>query len=317
MLKQIFSSTPVLLIPNVTHPFTIMTNASLLTARAVLMQTDGNGDHYPCAYFSKTFAPAKQNYDIYDRELLAVILALDEWQQYLRGTTHLVTIITNHKNLSYIKDPRKLSHQQAHWSLFLQDFDIRWQITPDTWMVPADTLSQKDLINTADDNVDVTIVPDPVVIQALDLSLAHHSDPLVLKAIEAVQNGSPLFPRSALADWTFEDGCLYFKGRMYVPPAAPHSLVCSLHKSPTSGRAGHFCTKAIIKCDFWWPGLSFFVNAFVSGCTKCQQNKVNHHPTCPPLSPIPSSSSLPFQQLSVDLISHPLFLVPPIPAALH
>ena len=74
------------------------------------MQTDDNGDHHPCAYFSKIFALAERNYDIYDRELLAVILALDEWQQYLRGTTHPVTIITNHKNLSYIKDPRKLSH---------------------------------------------------------------------------------------------------------------------------------------------------------------------------------------------------------------
>ena len=140
-LKQIFSSAPVLLIPDVTCPFTVMTDASLLTARAVLMQTDDNGDHHPCAYFSKTFAPAEQNYDIYDRELLTVILALDEWRQYLRGTTHPVTIITNHKNLSYIKDPRKLSHQQAHWSLFLQDFDIHWQITPGTWMAPTDALS--------------------------------------------------------------------------------------------------------------------------------------------------------------------------------
>ena len=56
-----------------------MTDASLLAAGAVLMQTDDNGDHHPCAYFSKTFALAEQNYDIYDWELLAVILALDEW----------------------------------------------------------------------------------------------------------------------------------------------------------------------------------------------------------------------------------------------
>ena len=182
------------------------------------MQTDDNGDHHPCAYFSKTFAPAERNYDIYDQELLAVILALDESWQYLRGTIHPVTIITNHKNLSYIKDPRKLSHQQACWSLFLQDFDIHWQITPGTQMVPADTLFQKDLINTTDDNINVAIVPDPVVIQALDLSLACHiqssssSNPLVLKAIQAVRNGFPLFPHSTLTDWTFEDGCLYFKG---------------------------------------------------------------------------------------------------------
>ena len=58
-LKQIFSSTPVLLIPDVTHSFTVMTDTSLLAAGAVLMQTDNNGDHHPCAYFSKTFALAK------------------------------------------------------------------------------------------------------------------------------------------------------------------------------------------------------------------------------------------------------------------
>ena len=177
-------------------------------------------------------------------------------------------------------------------------------------MAPADALSRKDLINTANDNADITIIPDPVVIQALDLSLAHHikssssSNPLILKAIQAVQDGSPLFPHSALANWTFEDGRLYFKGQMYVPPAACCSLIGSLHESPTSRHAGCFHTKAILEHDFWWPGLSSFVNAFVSGCATCQQNKVNHHPMCPPLSPIPSSSFLPFQQLSIDLITN-------------
>ena len=69
------------------------------------MQADENSDLHPCTYFSHTFSSAQHNYDIYDRELLAVILALEEWRQYLQGTAHPITIITNHKNLSYIKDP--------------------------------------------------------------------------------------------------------------------------------------------------------------------------------------------------------------------
>ena len=108
-LRTAFSSGPILGIPDVTRPFLIMTDASLFAAGAVLLQDDPNGDSHPCAYFSKTFIPAEQNYDIYDRELLAVILALDEWKQYVQGTSHPVTIITDHKNLSYIKDPCKLS----------------------------------------------------------------------------------------------------------------------------------------------------------------------------------------------------------------
>ena len=51
-LKCIFSSTPVLQIPDVSQPFSIMTNASLLAAGAILLQTDANQDLHPCAYFS-------------------------------------------------------------------------------------------------------------------------------------------------------------------------------------------------------------------------------------------------------------------------
>ena len=56
-----------------------MTDASLLTVGAVLLQADTNKDLHPCAYFSCTFTITQQNYDIYDWELLAVILALEEW----------------------------------------------------------------------------------------------------------------------------------------------------------------------------------------------------------------------------------------------
>ena len=108
-LKAIFSSAPVLCISDVSRPFSLMTDASLLAAGAVLMQADAAGDLHPCTYFSKTFSLAEHNYNIYNRELLAVILALAEWKQYLQGTSHPVSILTDHKNLSYLKDPHKLS----------------------------------------------------------------------------------------------------------------------------------------------------------------------------------------------------------------
>ena len=65
---------------------------------------------------------------------------------------------------------------------------------------------------------------------------------------------------------------------------------------------GIFRTKTILECDFWWPGLASFVKHFVDGYAICQQNKVNTHPTVPPLISIPSLHALPFKQLSVDLI---------------
>ena len=308
-LKQIFSSAPVLQIPDVTHLFSIMTDASLLAVGAILLQADTNQDLHPCTYFSRTFSPAQQNYDIYNRELLAVILALEEWRQYLQGTQHPIAIITDHKNLSYIKDPRKLSRRQARWSLFLQDFNIVWQVTPGTKMAPADTLSRKDAIDTSMDNAEKAIYPEPAVIGVLYLALARHIqasfsfDPLVLRAIENLCTDTPLFPRSSIKDWMYEGGHLYYKGRLYILPDAHHTLVSSLHSSPALGYAGQFHTKTFLKRDFWWPGLATYVNKFIEGCAVCQQNKVNTHPVCPPLNPIASTSTLPFKQLLVDLVT--------------
>ena len=91
-LKETFCSTPVIKMPNTTKPFFIMTDTSLTTAGGVLMQKYSNGDLHPCAYHSATFSPTEQNYDIYDRELLAVIQALKEWWHYLTGTEHPVTV---------------------------------------------------------------------------------------------------------------------------------------------------------------------------------------------------------------------------------
>ena len=64
-----------------------------------------------------------------------------------------------------------------------------------------------------------------------------------------------------------------------------------------------FRTKAIIEHDFWWLGLASFVKHFIDRCAICQQNKVNTHPTISPLIPIPSLHTLPFKQLSIDLIT--------------
>ena len=127
-LKETFLLAPVIKMPDTTKPFFVMTDASLTASGGILMQKDSNGDFHPCTYHSATFSPAEQNYDIYDRELLAVIQALKEWRHYLTGMEHSVTVITDHKNLGYFKQPQNLSCRQARWWLFLQEYDIRWGV---------------------------------------------------------------------------------------------------------------------------------------------------------------------------------------------
>ena len=115
---------------------------------------------------------------------------------------------------------------------------------PGTKMAPANTLSRRDEIDTSLDNVNSMICLEPVMINALDLALVKHiqtllhSNPLVLWAIKSLQEGLPLFSHSALMDWTFEGGHLYYKRQMYIPPAACHTLANSLHSSPALGHVG-------------------------------------------------------------------------------
>ena len=108
---------------------------------AVLVQVDLNGDLYPCAYHSQTFSSTEQNYNIYDRELLVDLHALIEWRHSLTGMAHLVTIITDHKNLGYFKQPCNLTHCQACWMLFLQNYNLIWSVECRVNMGPVDVLS--------------------------------------------------------------------------------------------------------------------------------------------------------------------------------
>ena len=65
---------------------------------------------------------AERNYDIYDKELLAIICALEEWRHYLEGAQHDFDIFTDHKNLAYFKEAHQLNRRQARWALYLTRF---------------------------------------------------------------------------------------------------------------------------------------------------------------------------------------------------
>ena len=214
-----------------TNPFFVMTDASLTATRGIPMQKDSNGDLHPCACHSATFSPAEWNYDIYDRELLAVIQALKEWHHYLTGTKHLVIIITDNKNLGYFKQPQNLTQWQAQWWLFLQDFNIKWGVEQGINMGPADALSQKDKVNTGDNNWEITLLKGNdqyYHIWAINaaftkkVTLSSSSDPIVTWALASMndEKGEPWIPQTATTNWEFIDGALYFKHQLYVPEPA-------------------------------------------------------------------------------------------------
>lgn len=77
------------------------------------MQKDKEGKLHPVAFSSKTLVPAEQNYDIYDKELLALVWALLEWRAYLEGNPHIIEVTTDHKNLEWFLKTKELTRRQA------------------------------------------------------------------------------------------------------------------------------------------------------------------------------------------------------------
>lgn len=73
---------------------------------------------------SKSLNVVKRNYEIHDKEMLAIIHALAEWQHYLEGVQQDFKIWTDHKNLEYFHTAQKLNQQQARWLLYLLRFNF-------------------------------------------------------------------------------------------------------------------------------------------------------------------------------------------------
>ena len=118
----------------------------------------------------ESLSPLEQNYEIHDKEMLAIIRALEEWRHFLEGTPCQFEIWTDHKNLEYFHTSKKLNQRQAQWSLHLSWFDFTLHHHPGSSMGKSDALSQhSDHGSGSGDNADITLLqPSLFAIRALE-----------------------------------------------------------------------------------------------------------------------------------------------------
>ena len=90
---------------------------------------------------SKGFSDVECNYQIHDKEMLAIMRVLDEWCHFLEAMAEKFEILMDHQNLSYFCDAQKLNHRQACWSLFLLCFNFSLSHQPGWLMGKPDVLS--------------------------------------------------------------------------------------------------------------------------------------------------------------------------------
>ena len=119
----------------------IETNASNLIIDACLNQETKSKWHL-VTYFSRKLSLVEQNYDIHDKELLAIIIFLETWRIYVEEASRL-TIYTNHKNLLQFITTKQLNQRQVRWSKLLEQYKFKIQYTSKKENDKANALSRR------------------------------------------------------------------------------------------------------------------------------------------------------------------------------
>ena len=288
-LKSIMCSKPILRQPDYKAPFFLATDASAYGVGAVLSQEGGTNPRtqkpaqHPIAYYSSTFIPAERNYDIYERELLAVLKSLEHWRTHLAATEKPVTVLTDHANLTFWKNPRKVNRRVARWFAALQDYHLRIKHVPGKLHAAPDMLSRRPEADKGEeDNQNLTLLPP-------ELFVCSTVDPLKdwTELMEQINQAQRRY-HHLLQDWKRSRliqrqpttmnpkiELWHHQGRVVIPPDEPlrRDILYRHNGRPTMGHPGRDETIRKVKQTFWWPAMNDWVTAYVKGCASCQQNK--------------------------------------------
>ncbi|KAI2663045.1 Transposon Tf2-6 polyprotein [Labeo rohita] len=280
-LRLRFTSAPILKHPDPQLPFIVEVDASSTGVGAVLSQRQGeNPKTFPCAFFSHKLSSAERNYDVGNRELLAIKLALEEWRHWLEGAQHPFTILTDHKNLEYLRTAKVLNHRQARWALFFTRFHFTINYRPGTQNIKADALSR---IHEPDHTTlpPETILPASVLVAPViwdimtEVTEAHTRDP----------------PPTDCPD-----------NRTYVPAELRPRVLSMVHSTPSSGHPGIEATIDLLLNRFWWPSLRSDTATFVKNCVVCSTTKASRQRPAGLLQPLPVPNR-PWSHIAVDFIT--------------
>ncbi|KAK3575646.1 hypothetical protein QTP86_031604 [Hemibagrus guttatus] len=222
----------------------------------------------------------KANYDIGNRELLAVKLALEEWRHWLEGAKHPFTVLTDHKNLEYLRAAKRLNPRQARWALFFTRFNFTLSYRPGSKNAKADVLSRLHSLDNPNED------PEPILPERLFANPISWSEEM-LPQPDASTDGPP--------------GCP--PGLQFVPRSRRTNLIHSTHTPLGTGHPGITGTLSLLQQRFWWPRMAADIKRYVQGCRECAMAKTPCHFPSGKLLPLPVPNC-PWSHLGVEFITN-------------
>jgi len=270
-LKQIVTSDQVLVLPNYDKQFVVTTDASGYAVGASLQQVDDETKRLrPIAFFSKKMSEQEMRWAVYEQELLAIVLSLEEWRHYLVGRKF--KLVTDHQSLIHLKKQQGLTSKQSRWVERLSDFDYEAEYLPGRSNVVADALSRRV-------DYDMRQELNAVHVSSTNLNSS------VLELIKKAQS-SDLFCKSVV-DGSVKDadrqhvstmnGIVLKLNKTFIPNnrVLRTKLLEIYHDSPLSGHLGYKKTKERIIRNCYWEHLEKDINNWLKSCTTCQKSKTS------------------------------------------
>ena len=136
------------------------TNTSDYALAAILSIMTKDNEIHPVAFYSRTFSALELNYNIHDKELLAIFEVFKIWRHYLEGSASPIDVVTNHKNLEYFSTTKILTRRQARWSEYLSQFNLVIRFRPRRLGTKPDALTRRwDVYPKGGDNSYASVNP--------------------------------------------------------------------------------------------------------------------------------------------------------------
>lgn len=282
-LKRQFTTAPILATFDPEKKIIVETDASDRAIGACISQPDEQGRYHPIAFHSRKFTGPELNYDIHDKELLAIIEAFKSWKVYLMGPAHTVEVYTDHKNLLYFTTTKDLNRRQVRWSEFMSQFDYIISYRQGKDNVKADALSRQAKYFQGKEDVS------HAMFNIGDKGFTHNhmeAAPMIRITSDLNQRIKDAYQNDELAQQQLEqpsegfanrNGLLTFNKLIYVPTALQNEVISMNHDEPGAGHQGTDKTLERITRDFYFPGQRSKVNKYIQGCHTCITTKHARH----------------------------------------
>ena len=287
-LKKALTTAPCLALPDPDGEFEVITDASedAKAVGAVLVQ---NG--HPVAYESKKLNTYQLNYAVHDKEMCAIMHALERWRPFLLGRHFKV--FTDHRSLIHFKTQSNLNQRQLRWQEKAADYDMEILYKPGKENVVADVLSR----------IRINLVcPLPTRSLRQQVTKGYKDSPLgnLIKEVERREEPTNRY--------TVKDGLLYYRTDEFGSwrlclPDIPYreTVIHDNHDLAIAGHPGYIKTYSKIARTYYWPNMARDIRKHVQECDACQRTKASNQPPAGQLRPLPIPTR-PWGSIGMDFL---------------